>query len=74
MSDHSVSEAVLAAIAEAEGVDVKALDTPLYESISPEALDKLFRNSPVEVTFRYMGYIVTVTPEQEVELVSIDDR
>ncbi|KAB1190517.1 hypothetical protein GJR96_16225 [Haloferax sp. MBLA0076] len=70
MSGETVTEAVLAAVAEREGVDVKDLHQSLYDSISPEALDKLFRAGPVEVTFEYMDYVVTVDNDLEVELES----
>ncbi|WP_411968729.1 HalOD1 output domain-containing protein [Haloferax sp. YSSS75] len=74
MSTDSVTEAVLAAVAEAEGVPVESLRESLYEAIDPESLDKLFRSGHAEVSFDYMGYIVTVNSELGVELVSIDDR
>lgn len=74
MSSHSVTEAVLAAVAEAEGVPVESLRESLYEAINAESLDQLFRTGRAEVSFDYMGYIVTVDSDLQVELVSIDDR
>ena len=58
--DGSVSEAVLSAVADREGVGPEELGTPLYDVIDPEALDNLFRNGSGRVTFEYMNYVVTV--------------
>jgi len=58
--DGSVSEAVLTAVADREGVGLDELATPLYDVIDPEALDTLFRNGSGRVTFEYMDYVVTV--------------
>lgn len=62
-----LSEAVTRAVAESEGVDPTALDTPLYEAIDPDALDDLVRlrrtaevPSPVRVQFSYYGYEINV--------------
>lgn len=62
----SVTETVVDAVADLEGVSPTSLD-PLYDTIDPDALDSIVRSavsrpSPgeVAVTVRYEGYAVTV--------------
>ena len=62
------SVAVVEAVAAREGVDPKDLPSPLYESVNPDALDALFRGSPGQVTFEYLGYRVVVGSSGEVDL------
>lgn len=57
----SVTEQVIAAVAELEGVDEQELHRPLYDVVDPDALDTLFRNASATVRFEYLGYDVTVT-------------
>jgi hypothetical protein len=64
--DVAPSQAVVEAVAEAEGVDPMGLHTTLYEVIDPDALDALFQSSSADVAgprieFTYHGYVVTVT-------------
>lgn len=65
-SEGSVSEAVIESVAKAEGVPPTELAAPLYESVDPEALEKVFEASPRagrmegQITFPYCGYEVTV--------------
>ena len=51
-------------IAEREGVDVTALETPLHDAIDTEALESLLTTSPagagISVTFSYYGYSIRV--------------
>ncbi|MBX0284787.1 HalOD1 output domain-containing protein [Haloarcula salinisoli] len=62
----SASQAVVEAVAARAGVDPLELETPLYDAIDPDELDALLEGtnrggrSPVEVTLRYNGYMVTV--------------
>jgi len=62
----SASQAVVEAVAARAGVDPLDLETPLYDALEPDELDGLLEGpdregqSPVEVTFRYYGYVVTV--------------
>lgn len=63
-----LSEAVLAAVAEREGVAEDELEPPLFDAINPESLDTLFRESEGAVTFEYAGYDVTVDSEGRVGL------
>jgi len=63
--DRAVSDAAVAAIAEAEGVAPTELAPPLYESVDPEALDDLFSVplGDVRVSFVHREYEVTVRSE-----------
>lgn len=69
-----LSDTVIRAVADAEGVEPSALDTPLYEVIDPDALDRLFR-SPADgshstgcITFEYYGYGVNVRADGQLTL------
>ncbi|MDG5776125.1 HalOD1 output domain-containing protein [Haloarculaceae archaeon H-GB2-1] len=66
----SLSEAVLAAVADREGVEELDLEEPLYSAVDPEALDNLFRSSTGEVRFRYLGYTITVDHTGDVTIAS----
>lgn len=61
-----MSEAIIRAVADAEGVDPSELDTPLFEVVDPDALDTLFRfpadrsRSTGCISFEYYGYGVNV--------------
>lgn len=57
----SVTEKVITAVAEREGVDEQDLRQPLYDVVDPDALDNIFRNGAGRVTFEYLGYDVVVT-------------
>ena len=68
----SPSEAVVARIANTEGVEATEL-TPLYDAIDPDALDALVASAdrdetPLEIEFTYHGYDVTVTTEGVVHI------
>lgn len=62
----TVSDLVVEAVAEADGIDPIELTPPLYEVIDPDALDQLFSPSSADgrlggrVTFFYNGYEVVV--------------
>lgn len=70
-----ISQAVVEAVAEAEGVDPTEL-TPLYAAIDPDALESLFEPSLPstdgrvvgEIRFPYHGYEVRVTASGWVHL------
>lgn len=74
----SVSEAVVRAVADAEGIEPTALTDTLYDTVDPEALDRLFSESASgesaakQVTFPYSGYEVTVSGEGAVSVASLD--
>ena len=71
--DYSLSTAVLAAVAERRGIPEDELPQPLYDSVDPDALDALFRNSRGRVTFEYLEYVVTVDTDHNVELTPIQE-
>ncbi|THE64651.1 hypothetical protein D8Y22_11645 [Salinadaptatus halalkaliphilus] len=73
------SQAVLEAVADAEGISTAELQPPAYEplhaAIDPESLDALFGNRedgaprPTgQISFRYCGYAITVTGDGTVTL------
>ena len=85
----SPSQAVIEAVADAEGVSPRALRPPAYqplhEVIDPDSLDALFANrvdgaprASGTVSFTYCGYAVTVDGDGSVTLErrpsSDDDR
>ncbi len=74
-----VSQAVIEAVAESDGVDVTDVEPPeyepLYSVVDPEGLDTLFEptlggetRSAGTVTFEYAGYDVTVYGDGRIEL------
>lgn len=67
-SAESLCNDIVEAVAEREGVDATELDEPLYSVIDVEALRFLFRDGPGHVTFRYLGYQVTVDSLGNVEV------
>lgn len=74
----AVSEAVVTAVAESEGVDSTELSPPLYHAVDPDALDSLFSASAGttrgsgRVTFTYCGYAITVEVDGTVVQVEVD--
>jgi len=70
-----VHEAVVYAVADAEGVDPTDLD-PLYDTIDPEALDALFAGGGEgRIAFTYGGHEVEVTADgAAVDGVRVDVR
>jgi hypothetical protein len=64
------SQAVVEAVASAEGLDPLELPVPLYDAIDPDALDALFQDDDTDgrVEFSYYGYDVTVTDVGDVRL------
>ena len=73
-TQHTTSQAVIAAVADREGVAASDLETPLYDAINPEALDDIFRASPGEVNFEYAGYDVRVDHDHNVELTALAEH
>lgn len=68
VSSGTLSYAVIESVATREEVAPHRLENSLYETINPESLDSLFRNSPGSVVFEFYGYIVTVENGGEVTL------
>lgn len=61
-SDSTPSEAVLCAVADAEGTEPFALEPPLYSAIDPEALDEFvgsLNGGTGCVEFTYQGYEIS---------------
>ena len=62
-TDAPVSLRVIDALAAAERIDPTELDRPLYRTVDPEALDRLFESAvdgTLNVSFDYEGHSVTV--------------
>ena len=62
------TDAVIRAVAIVNDVDPVELDVPLFESVDPDALDRLFE-SPAEAlstTFHYHGHDVAVQTDMTV--------
>lgn len=74
-SGGTVSEQLLAAIAEREGVDLLDFDSRLYDVIDPDALDRLFRSSGMngQIKFTYLGYEVAVFSDGRIALNSLNE-
>ncbi|MDS0282818.1 HalOD1 output domain-containing protein [Haloarcula onubensis] len=66
----TVSDRVIRAVADREGVSPLDISTPLFDAIDPDALDRLYGNHGDGVTtvFEYSGYRVTVHGGGRVEL------
>lgn len=73
-SKRSVTQQIITAVAEKEGVNETDLETSLYDVIDPDALNTLFRGESGKVTFEYLDYVVTVDHENTVEVVSTKTR
>lgn len=71
--DGSLSNAVVQAVADADGVDETELEKPLADVIDPDALDRLFRDSTGSLSFRYLGYTVNVDHSGTVDVVAEED-
>jgi hypothetical protein len=74
-----LSDKVVERVAEAEGVDASELETPLFEAVDPDALDRIFEpikkkseRNQGQIQFPYHGYRVVVTAEENVTLQKID--
>ncbi|AEH37979.1 HalOD1 output domain-containing protein [Halopiger xanaduensis] len=69
------SQAIVAAVADREGVDVTEIEPPEYEPlftvVNPEALDELFDRpsaGPARVHLEYAGYAITVHGDGRVDV------
>lgn len=72
MSQFDPAKAVLAAVAAKEGTDPEALSPPLAETIDPDAIERLLRDSSAEsnaaVRFNYRGHDIVVDADGDVEI------
>lgn len=71
--DTPIAEAVVLAVAEAEGVEPEALDRPLTDVVDPDALAALFATTADgrsraggRITFEYCGHQVVVDASGDV--------
>lgn len=67
-SDSSITTRIVSEVADREGVDPTALDTPLFDAVDPDALATLVDNGAdtlLTVSFNYAGYRVTVVADEE---------
>lgn len=69
------SQAIIAAVADREGVDITEIEPPEYEPlftvVNPEALDELFDRpsvGPARVHLEYAGYAITVHGDGRVDV------
>lgn len=72
--EQTASEAVLAAVAEREGLDETDLSEPLYDAIDPDALNALVQSGRGHVSFQYAGYLVTVDHDRNIRLTPLSER
>jgi hypothetical protein len=66
--DGELSYRLVQRIADAEGVEERALEPPLNEVIDVDALESLFPSDTGIVTFEYHGYEVTVTHSERISI------
>jgi len=64
----TLSEAVLDAVADHEGVSPEELNPPLYDVVDPDALETIFRGTTGQIRFEYHDYVVTVDHAGSVRL------
>lgn len=73
-SDAELSFVILESVAEAAGVDPSDLDEPMYETVDPEAIGKLFSDvgtpaaTPGQVVFEYCGHSVVVRSDGRISV------
>lgn len=68
-SEDAPAMAVLEAVADHTDTDPADLDTPLYQAIDPDALDRLVESAAaVTVSFEYAGHAVTVESNGEIDI------
>ena len=69
-----VSETVVDAVAQLDGIDPLDLPSSLYEAVDPDALDELFGNGTKqgapesEIRFQFAGHLVVVTGDGRVQV------
>lgn len=69
-SGSSVAEVIVEKVAEHTGESPETLP-PLYNSVDPDAVDKLFqgdRSQDLRLEFTYYGYSITVESDQTVSI------
>ena len=78
-TEHDLSEAVVAAVADAMDISVLEVSPPLYEVLDPDALEAAVDSMtdtpderPGRIEFAYSGFEVTVTAQREVSVAPLD--
>ncbi|USZ70914.1 HalOD1 output domain-containing protein [Natronosalvus halobius] len=81
VSSNSPVTTVVELVADREGTDPMELQPPLYDVIDPEALNALFAptsrgqsRESGQVSFRYLGYDVTVRADGDVSISNDTER
>ncbi|RBI58768.1 hypothetical protein DMJ13_25550 [halophilic archaeon] len=59
------------AVAQAKGTKPA---TPLYDMINPDALQALYEQAAPKVSFDYVGYKVTIYPDQTISVSDPEKR
>lgn len=69
-----ISEKVIQAVADREGVDPTELHPPLYNAVNPEALDSLFENENTNgrLQFHWLDYRIVVFSSRSVRIIDED--
>lgn len=79
--DVTPSQAIIEAVARAEGVDITEVEppayAPLYAAVNPEAIDQLISSSSatndgLRLVFEYEGYEITITGDGDVSLTDLE--
>ena len=71
------SVAIVAALSAVTGIDVTAVEPPLYSVIDPTSLDMLLDTStagPLSIEFAWLGYDFTVTNADTISISNRDHR
>ncbi|WP_324663044.1 HalOD1 output domain-containing protein [Haloarcula sediminis] len=66
--NRTVTDEIVSAVAQAEGVDPADVEPSLFESVDTRALERLFRDTRGHVTFEYKNYVVTVSSDGDITL------
>jgi hypothetical protein len=73
--ESSLTFEIARAVASAAGTTPNALETPLYEAVDTEALDRLIASDTrVWVTFEYDGFVVEVDSGRTVTVERVDQE
>lgn len=63
-----VAEAVVTAVATADGCDPTAVQPPLYKVADPDALNILYQRTALQVTFDYAGHQIPIRLDQTISI------
>jgi len=68
MDGDTLARDIVSAVARAEDVDPTDVESPLFEVVDTETLERLFRDTRGELTVEYEDYVVTVSSDGDVSL------